>query len=417
MRLMFSPWSLMLFAAVVGVIQLIRLNGDFLADHKSYLDQWDVMLSGGMPTERTPVATALFGICAMIGPGLGGLTASLIQVLLWIATVPVMWQLVKNMGCGRYKTFAVVAAIGVVNPVLWVNLTWGITDSLSFFGMVVLCRLLQSVYAKPSCGKMVWITLLVLSMVFLRPAMVYLLPVLALFMIIKAFGKAHRGMWLSGLAGIVVAGGLLLGWCGMVYRSTGVFSPTTISVFNRWVSARGQHLVDVRFIPDDEAGIKLKKLMAENDPYMDIRMDWPAFQRCLKEADIYSAAYGPAGYGRLNDIVRQSESAHPLAFQKALVKRFMESTEYPFGLVTVGAVYVFLIVYAVWLVVYWKRRKRFPWLATLMWTLVLSHLVVAVVGAPNDWERLTLPAAAPLMCMAAAIATMFVYRGPKRLRV
>ncbi|MBQ9596862.1 MAG: hypothetical protein IJR34_01235, partial [Bacteroidales bacterium] len=57
----------------------------------------------------------------------------------------------------------------------------------------------------------------------------------------------------------------------------------------------------------------------------------------------------------------------------------------------VGWIYLFLLVYIMMLVAWMIRKKTIAWVSITLWVLCVSNIIVAVVGANDEYNRLILP--------------------------
>lgn len=411
---LFTLKTVMLMAALTAVVSLAVMEPIVTVDSNSYMGEWHFFRQGQISLVRTPVYPALLALCSLAGDMPTVIwTVAILQWLLFIAVMPLVWDTLRMLGCGRIIRTILIVSLVTLCEELWIFNNALNTESLSITCLFAFIWCLTSLTCRPRMKVMVFAIILTALLVFLRPALVYLLPVCLLFFCIKAFGKKERKIWATGIGGMIVTSALYLAYCGAVYRQTGVFTPTVVSVFNSWCSARGTGMIDPDVIPDDEAGIRLKEMMRENDktfvPDMTNEMSFAA----SIEYNTYRFSYGGENIDRMHRIITDSRKAHPLKYVKAVFSRFKAAFIQIFGQFNLGFGYTFLFLFLVVTVYFWVRRRRMPWLMLFIWTLAASHMVIPLINAMNSWDRLSLPAWTFFIAMIGCCASWVKWEGLK----
>ena len=390
---LFTLKAVMILTVLTASMSLAFLGPSVTGDTDSYMGEWQFFRQGGISLIRTPVYPALLALCSFIGdmPAVTWAVA-IVQWLLFIAVMPLVWDTLRMLGCRRIIRTILIVSLVTFCAELWVYNNAVNTESLSITGLFAFIWCLTSLTRHPQMKVMVYAIILILLLVFLRPALVYLLPVCLLFFGIKAFGKRERKIWATGVGGIIAAITLYLAYCGAIYRQTGVFTPTVISVFNSWCSARGTGMIDPDVIPDDESGIKLKEMMRENDKTFVPDMTDEMCYAAAIEYHFYRLSYGGVNIDRMHRIITDSRKAHPLKYIKAVSSRFRAAVTQMFGQFNLGFGYTFLFMFLAVAVYIWIKSRRMPWLMLFIWALAASHMVIPLINAMNAWYRLSLPA-------------------------
>ena len=77
-----------------------------------------------------------------------------------------------------------------------------------------------------------------------------------------------------------------------------------------------------------------------------------------------------------------------------------------------NTLYLFLIIYTI-ILSYWTLcRRRVSVVSFLLYMLGVSNIVVAIIGAQGEWERLILPSMPLYLLMFGQLCSMFKVRSP-----
>ena len=69
--------------------------------------------------------------------------------------------------------------------------------------------------------------------------------------------------------------------------------------------------------------------------------------------------------------------------------------------------YIFLAVYAAFILAYVIRKGYIPWLSMSLYLLSIGNLFVVLIGAPEEWNRLMMPSFPFLIILFAQLCTLF----------
>lgn len=396
---------LMGVAAVTAVISLCFLGAQSTFDTFSYIHEWDLMTQGNFPLERTPGYPFFLAMCRLIGGSSGMLwVAAILQWIVFIAVIPLAWETIRMLGCSAKITFFILMAGLCCCAEIWIFNNAANPESLCLSGLIVYCwsviRMFRNI--RP------WISAVLLAdivwLLALRPAMVYILPVMALLAFVMLFRRKHLKIWAATLAGTILISAGYVCYCRQVYKQTGVFTPTIVSIVNDWAVSRGAKIVDGSLFPRDRLGKEMHWWVNEcRDDYTPGEMSRELQYQAAEELERYISESGLKGYGEVARVLRGSRKDHPAEYMAGFIARFKASANHVFGLSNLTTAYIFLFIYLGVLLWQWKKRGAFPWYGTLLWILAVAHLLIPLLAAMNSWDRLDFPAWPLFLLMTATL--------------
>ena len=379
---------LCLFTVVCGIVALIVNGGaESVTDTVTCLEAWNVIRTGGIDYMCTPVFPIVLGtVKALAGETLWEGVIALLQLAVLTVSVCCFYRLCREFLHSERTAFWLSMILSVVTTT-WI--VFILTEPLVVSLTVFLLRVTVHLYERFSVRNAIMHGVLLLLLVFLRPAMIYLLPVFGVWWIFAAFkGRCLHSA--AGIAGVVVVSGAMLLYMHAFERTYGRFMITAVTMTNQVEAAR-------RYVDDDRGVIKI---------------DDPVLMRELVESDSVNGNT----YDRLMTYYRE----HPAVLAKSTFSRIyrLRSSRLfdffmgPLATLTdifmprLPVVYLFLLFYGVLLACVAIRQRRLPPLSLLIWVLAMSHVAVTVVGAPCDYERLLLPAWPMLLLLTGQTVAM-----------
>ncbi len=266
-----------------------------------------------------------------------------------------------------------------------------LTESLAISGSVFYLYFTISA-VKTGGTKKAWLsTLRMLLLVMLRPSFIYIIHVSFFMYLIGNWREPRsRKIIYNGLAGSITVTVLFCGYSYQMKRSYEVFTPSAISIINKYVMDRDNGSFDIDAITDTEFKTYVYSL-----------------QNAEEELNIYTEALlviNEFGCKRMNDAVKESRKSIAGSL-KGIDKRLYDSTRdryriasgiVPFILTepinpNTGTFLLLLAITAGIVVAYICKRKRLPWTTVLLLLFAAGNIAVTVMGAPDDYGRLQLP--------------------------
>lgn len=275
-----------------------------------------------------------------------------------------------------------------------------LTEPLAIPGCVFLFYWILKLWHEPDLKPAVMVSVWLAFLLFLRPAFVYLIPVLLVALAIALFMKRRQWrLWFSGAAGIVVVTVCFLGYMICFKSHYGIFSCSSVSIINQYFVLRFDGMLKTEEIQDKSLRNYYAQMVrlhgANTQSYKDIS----------KEAYYVESHFSPA---TASSQIHRSISLHKGTYLKSVVRRssaMLNDVQLPvpsnLADSTLGIIFfdispkilfgfLELFLLALLIIIDW-RRSRFQWEYFLLLMITVSHMIVSVVGAMNDYPRLLLP--------------------------
>jgi len=272
------------------------------------------------------------------------------------------------------------------------------TESFALSGVVFfLYFIIQFLRTKKAVYSFM-INLFLFLLVMLRPAFVYLIPIVLIFWLYFIFNRKKNGWFGLGLNSFVII--IIIGYCFNFKNQYGVFSMSSVSDINQYMMLRDAGLIETGNIQN----IYLKKNVTGFIQKKKTNSDY---------FDEYVFLYSKYGYLNCNKFVRESIIANLYNYLTYTEFRFINQSFASF----VGfwsdfnynkynhlikfvccpfvILYLFLIFYPF---VFIKKRTLYK-TSILIYTITISSIFVIITGAPNSWGRLIVPTIPILLIM------------------
>lgn len=357
--------------AIVESVFLIVFRGVFSnnPDAPSYISAFDVFMGGQLDSYRTPVYPFVLGTMKLLVGESAFLMATVVfQHLMFLLSIWFFYQTALRMKISPRLTFWMTLFYGCF-PYLnvWANRI--ITESLAISWSVILIYFCTVLLTNEKTDKPSWketiryggpFCVIFILLLFHRPIFIYLIPVFLLVFGLKATMKSGRHFAFSGMTATTLTMLCLLLYMNEFRREYGVFSTSEVSSHNNYVNAIIDGLIDN---PDSSGfwGMNPKEMK----DYMD---------------GVYKS--------------------HPKETVVAIFHRFFRAADFQLLFyrgtqdhlwINVGWVYIILLIYIMVLIPWMVRRKTFAWISVTLWILCVSNIIVAVIGANDEYNRLILP--------------------------
>lgn len=402
-----SPLTPRSFALIIGL--LILEMTVFLAwrpvmptqtmDTPSYIQASEVLLSGHLDFMRPPIYPLIIGVSRLIF-GTGGLAwtyaVAAVQFIAFCISIYYFGRLAGMMIPRRS-----IALWVTVFYALWPGITQCIpelmAESLSVSGLTVYVWMLARAWQTRSGRMLGWSFVMLAAMIMLKPIFIYLLGVAGLVLIIFCLTGLRRQALTWGLGGMVLVTGVSVGYSMVIKENYGYLTLSCVPYNNNYHLVRRAHVYPGADFRKPEMVDSVKKWTAEGtSPYA-----FPLDQEYNK----LRAMDFPA----LIDFVNESMELNKFAVAKQMALRFYRSClsgagyfplatipdEIMGNLIRVVDLHVVGLAMLVLIIIYIRRKHTLPALDTMVWLIYFCGLTLAVVGAQNNWDRLTVPFLGP----------------------
>ena len=419
-------------SAALLVWQLVEYGGASQAfyDSDTYFRAWDYIKTIHSHQTRPPLYPLFAGgLRDLAGVPAMRVIVALVQWGLFVAVLPLAWQLCRRLGAGVILS-GVVVSLYLIVPGFWVLNNAVLPESMCGSLILLLLWLVMVTIDSGSSRTMAWSAITILVMAMLKPAFVYLVAVIpiAWFTVTR---KRDPGMRLpatliAGMAAVICL------YCMAMQHTHLVASPSKTADINRYIQLREEGLMR----PQDIGREDLREIIAgyyARDPsmwqpvvpdslWLEMNcINWPDihwlnnnamahhpresvmmylrnFQRAADYDLFYNPLYPPKAVQPLNNVWIDTDPDDPVVMVYPLYRLFRPQiwVSYVTGLWFV----------ALWLCRWW-RSGRFPAMAYAVAAAMAGGYAVSIMGAPDDWARLVTPVNMLLPIMSASIFATF----------
>ena len=426
------------FAALAAVStallvwQLVEYGGASQAfyDTPSYFRAWDYIKTIHSHQARPPVYPFFAGgLRDIVGVPAMRVIVALVQWAMFVAVLPLAWQLCRRLGAGVRLTGAAVSLFLLV-PGFWVLNNVVLPESMCGSLLVLLMWLVMVTTDSGSRRAMLWSAVTIVVLTMSKPVFVYLVAVIPVvwFTTARKHGLRMRlpATLTAGMAAVICL------YCMAMQHTHLVASPSQTADVNRYIQLREEGLM----LPQDIEREDLREIIAgyyARDPgmwqpvvpdslWLEMNcINWPDihwlnnnamahhphesvmmylrnFQRAADYDLFYNPLYPPQAVQPLNNVWIDTNPYDPAVMVYPFYRLFRPQ-------IRVGYV-IGLWFVALWLWRWW-RSGRFPALAYAVAAAMAGGYAVSIMGAPDDWARLVTPVNMLLPIMSASIFATF----------
>ena len=387
-------------------------------DTFSYLHAWETLKTGHIDALRTPVYPIYLGLFKEVFAEYYITPASIGQHLLFLYSIYCFYIILHCIGFKK-KTIFWTTAVYATLPGIF---TWGailLTESLTMSLSVIYAYVMFKLKERFSYTMTILNVLILVVLLLLRPAMVYLLPIAFLLWLIAIYRKSVRKQAVAGVLGVMIAMLSLFSYMHVYKHSYGIFATSYVGTYNNFFCSRWHGLLHPEEIKNDSIRADLQKSIDNNGLFC------VAFNPIYWRGDnVYplweetNYALKTYNYCEIEDILWLSMKNHPLghiasviyranwaAKMPLLYSRSMEPWDLTFRdflciwdiickyflqFITISWLYCMLFVYAC-VLFYRKKCHLLSWEILLIFLCGSANLLVAIMGAQGDWNRLIAP--------------------------
>jgi len=363
---------------------------------------------------RTPVYPAFLASLKWIfGEGLYLWAAIIIQHLVFLCSVVCLYRICQKVIPNDSISFWITFFYAVYPYISSLN-SYIVTESFSISGTVFLLflalRLKEYGMWKDALLSMFQLAFLLL----LKPALVYLVPLLIVLWGYTFFIKGKRRNALLGIAGVIIAGLCLVSYMQAFKKHYGVFSTSVVSTLNNYHIARTYGLLKPELIEDPSVRADLEKSIEINGECpKDIYLLYNEAVQMVQDHSMQTIGH----------VVSTCMRYSPMNSLKALISRLYSSADDPLLVKGIDAsqwghllcfhistLYLFLLIYTILLVLWFVRHRSIPWFTALIYMVGISQIIVSVIAAQWDWGRLLLPALPAYLLMIGQICQLITIK-------
>ena len=367
---------------------------DISFDTYTYIDAWSSLLEGHIDKWRTPVYPIFLGVMKTICGNHYLYYVVAIQHFVFLLSIKYFYLLLQNVITNNKLSFSLTLFYALYPCVATYNCCI-MTETFAVAGSIFLLYSIFKLYKTSNYYFGIYMFLWLFFLIFLRPAVVYLLPVIIVGWCIVAIKRKSFGdrSVLCGITGSVVVSILLTVYLFMFKSNYGVFTPSGIGLINQYTVAKAANVID------------LNKTGEELGFY--------------QEAEKYINLMGMEAFSdSLNQSISQNKGKYIsrifLNVRKAAEDNLFEPS-WPTGIIGVVSnlmgiklkiIYFVFLIYAIILLRWMNRQKEFAFFSCLLFMIGVSNFILIIMGSPGEYGRLSLPAIPTYIIMIGQLLNM-----------
>lgn len=406
LRFLGTEKGLLTMSAIVALyafVYQIFYNSYIFFDTKSYFDAYDNLIKGELDPFRTPIYPLFIGLIrSIITIPYCYMVIILIQIAVFIVSVHYFYQItstLKNNKIAYWLTF-IYGIIPVATS--WTSVI--LTESLAISGSIFYLSLTISAI-KTGKIKNIWFSsLLMLLLVMLRPSFIYLMPTNIFMFIINNWNNPKdKRLTYNGLIGSSIVAIIFCGYCYKIKQNYGIFSPSGVTVINKYMVNRANDSFNVLNVEDNELRHYIDSIQHVTPTYH------PYY-----EASLIIKKFG---YKKIKEVLsnQYTLSENIKMIKERIYKASRESYNTVgivpftfFNIITpnMGTVFLLIIIFTYIILIYAYNNKKFPLVTTLILLYALGNIVITVVGATEDFGRLFLSSYPAVLLLTGILIQM-----------
>lgn len=386
-------------------------------DSQSYIDAWYTSYSkGNIDINRTPVYPLIIGLAETIGGKAHMMfIVILMQNLLFCIASLYFYKIAFITTKSSIAAFFATLLLIILPPYsLFRNEI--LTESFAFSGLILITYNIIAVYEGRSLWNFLGLAFWLLFLVFLRPALVFLLPVLTvafLLMILK-----RKELWRKACLGlfiVIVVSSCLFFYMAEFKKNYGVFTMTNVGLINDSYMM----LQDGTLDPQKTSDRKMSFLISEIYKTYGQEPNKKYFMNGLWSSSFFDYARTIHNLSEWNKTIQESKTFSNQVegfitrfyYNWIKDKWFIESdrpiiASYINMAFICGYLLVFL--YGFCLLVYMIAYKSIPYKSFLLLMIGGSNIIVVLVGAQSEFGRLVYPSKFIYLIMMTQMALVIV---------
>lgn len=386
-----------------------------LYDSASYIKAWDSFSDGHLDALRTPVYPFLLHLFFIIFGSASYLKAIIVfQHIIFLLSVLFFNRLLRF----HTKSERTIFWLSLLYALLPCFNSWNnciLTESLALSGSIFLLYLTSKIFEKPSLLQAFLYTLQLLFLLFLRPIFLYMLPVLLIASMILFFIRKKRR---SGL--LIISGTLASCVCICIYMKEfhneyGLYTTSSSGIINQYYIARQYNILDPSIASDASLKEDINRYFLTNGKFLkDETIIWDEATNIVSKHKFRS----------IQQCISESFRNQPLLSLTSIRLRLIKAGQAPlffsaiwdissvFYIVgcNLSSLFLFLLLYSVFLISWIIKKKSLPWNTFLCYLLGVSSIIISIIGAQNEWNRLILPSMPIWGIMVAQVCSLLHIR-------
>lgn len=415
--------TLFVLSIITWALDLLYYGGPvFSPDSPSYINAWDVIVSGNVDLTRTPGYPLVIGICKGVFGDFGLYMVVAIQELLFLTSVVLFRDMCRMVVPSRLAGVILTVFFLFLPVLVFFNHATRIsTSSVAFSSVMILLWCSVRALRSPSVKQVIIMTVLLVWCIAVRPGYIYFLPFYFLFWIV-ASRKNFKQYWriaLLGCLGVLIVTGCVISYQRAIIKKYGFEGLTSVTYFNNYFFARENDLLIPDYVEDDSLRHQLTQML-----------QMPAREHWMIWKEISLLEKNDSNFVEMNRVVNSSLLSQPDRCASALLRRSAKVGSFPMVecyelfrinqlyqvfMPRLSCVYLFMLLVGCVLMWLWIRKSRFAVVSWFLWAFIVSSHIVAIAGAQDEWGRLSQQSLPALLLLVGEVASLFKFSNMRKL--
>ena len=419
------------FAIIVSIYAIASFGvTDGCPDTISYISAWDNIVHGQLDKLRTPLYPIYLGLAKeFFGLESFEYYAIIGQYLIFLLSIApfhsICHRLISNSRIAFWTT-----AFYALNPFIFSWSACILTESLAISGTIFLMYFIIRLYDSFSYLRLFAATILLVALLLLRPAFIYFIPVIIVSWgyLLKKPEQSRQAI--AVISSTVFACLVLISYMSAYRQQYGLFATSQVSTVNRWFIARQYGLINPDVIADSAFRADIRESYRLHGERYEGAISDPFCEGMYAEEKFFFNKYDVR---TINEVLDASFISHPFENLSKAIGRAYKASSKPlffiyaeFGWMKLLSfllpfrmlhLYLFLSVYSVILIVIVIRQRYVPWISISMLLFTISNLILVIVGAHEEWNRLVLPSFPIFIILFAQLCALFSVKPIKEIEL
>ncbi len=383
---------------------LFRVDISF--DTPSYINAWSTLQECQIDKWRTPVYPLFLGMMSFFFGDYYLYYVVGLQHVVFLISIRYFYCLMRYTVRAKNISFFITLFYALYPCVATYNCCIA-TETFAVTGSVFLMYSIYHLYKTKQQRFGLYTFFWLFFLIFLRPAVVYLLPVTIVGWCIVAL-KMNKEFYKPvayGIAGSVAVSILLVVYMGIFKANYGVFTPSGIGLMNKYAIAKAADAIDFKITEDN--GLQF---------YQEVEN-----------------GVNTIGMESFSELVNQSINRNKVRYAKRLLQNVLNASEddlfkpsYSNGIigvvsnimgVKIKVLYILLLIYIVILLHWWKRNKNVAFFSCLYFMIGVSNYIIIIIASPGEYGRLLLPSIPVYLIMFGQLLNMIKFKNISEVNV
>ena len=365
---------------------------DISIDTPTYIDAWSSLLNGHLDKLRTPIYPMFLGLMKTFFGDNYLYLVVFVQHVFFLVSIRYLYLLMRLIVKGKEISFSLTFFYALYPCVATYNCCIA-TETFAVTGLIFFLYSTFKLYSSKTFRYGLYSFLWLFFLVFLRPAVVYLLPITILGWCVIAIKEKQLldSSVLCGFSASIVVSLFLLVYMAMFKSSYGIFTPSAISLNNKYAIAKAANVIDINTM--------------ENEELIACLVDDNCTNAIGKETENITNAIGLKSF---SEVVNQSIIQNKGRYVKRIWQNIRNASEdnlfepsYQVGIIGVLSnilgikikfVYLLIIIYSLLLIRWMNSQKEIAFFSCLLLMIGVCNYILIVIASPGEYGRLSLPA-------------------------